>query len=62
MEHITVQFPSIQQLFAFQNAVHLHNFEFNTQDCTLRAIFSEDQLWEALTKYNGKVMARKETA
>jgi len=52
----------MQQLFAFQNAAHLHNFEFNTQDCSLRAVLSEDQLWEALTKYHGKVMARKETA
>lgn len=62
MEHVTLLFPSMQQLWAFQKAVRLRNFEFNTKDCTLRATLAEDQLWEALTKYHGKITERKETA
>ena len=62
MDHTTIQFPSMQQLWAFQKLAQLRSYQFDTLAVTLQASFTEDQLVLALTQFQGKVMDRQKTA
>lgn len=62
MEQTTIQFPSMQQLWAFQRCNQLRNFDFDATDCTLRAILTAAQIQEALTSFQGRRMDQQKTA
>jgi hypothetical protein len=62
MEHTTVQFHSMQELWEFQKYAQLRCYHFDTRDCTMQAEFTEEQLWMALTKFHGRVKSRQQTA
>jgi hypothetical protein len=58
----TLQFPSMQKLWEFQKHAKLRNFELFTDSCTLQAILTEDQIWDALLSYQGKEKESKKAA
>jgi hypothetical protein len=59
MEQVTLQFHNMQELWEFQKVAQLRNFQFNALDCSLQALFTNDELWEVLTKWGCTIVERK---
>jgi hypothetical protein len=62
MEHTTLLFPSMAELWQFIKLAQLKNYHFDTAACSLRADVGEDELWIAKTKCKAKVVEREKTA
>jgi hypothetical protein len=57
-----LQFPSMQKLREFQKHANLRNFILFSDTCTLQAILTEDQIWDALLSYKAKEKEGKRAA